>query len=80
MIGRRQTCEPCLIPPQRRAGESVLRAVLEVRVLAAMTVATGVGSWGVLRFPMPVDNVFLALIQLREPFVLNVLAYGYATL
>ena len=57
-----------------------MRAVLEVRVLAAMAVAASVGSWGVLRFPMPVDNVFLALIQIREPFVLNVLAYGYATL
>jgi hypothetical protein len=45
-----------------------------------MTVAAGVGSWGVLRFPMPIDNVFLALIQLREPFVLSVLSYGYATL
>ena len=45
-----------------------------------MAVAAGVGSWGVLRFPMPADNVFLALIQLRAPFVLDVLAYGYATL
>ena len=56
-----------------------MRTLLEVRVLAAMAIAAGVGSWGLLRFPMPADNVFLALIQIREPFVLNVLAYGYAT-
>ena len=55
-----------------------MRSVLEARVLVAMVVAAIVGTWGVLRHPFPIDNVFLSLIQLRRPFVVDVLAYGYA--
>src|SRR5215510_2000353 len=56
----------------------VMRAMLEARVLVAMVVAAAIGTWGVLRHPFPIENVFLSLIQLRRPFVLEVLAYGYA--
>lgn len=45
-------------------------------MLVAMAIAAIVGTWGLLRFPLPVDNVFLALLQVRKPFVLDLLAYG----
>ena len=57
-----------------------MRGILEARVLLAMLLSAAVGTWGLLRFPLPIDNVFLALIQIRKPFVFDVLAYGYATL
>jgi hypothetical protein len=57
-----------------------MRAVVEARVLIAMTVAAVVGTWGVVRFPIATDNVFLALIQLRKPAIFDAFAYGYATL
>ena len=56
-----------------------MRAILEARVLLAMAVSAVVGTWGLLRFPVSTDNVFLALIQLRKPVVFDMLAYGYAT-
>ena len=57
-----------------------MRAVLEARVLLAMAMSVAVGTWGLFRFPLPIDNLFLALIQIRKPFVFDVLGYGYATL
>lgn len=58
----------------------MLRTILEVRVLLAMCVATGVGAWGVHQYPVRTDDAFLGLIQLQNPFVFDVLSYGYATL
>jgi len=57
-----------------------MRAVLEARVLLAMAMSVAVGTWGLFRFPLPIDNLFLALIQIRKPFVFDVLGYAYATL
>jgi hypothetical protein len=58
----------------------MLRTVLEWRVVVAMAIATGVGTWGLHTFPVQSDNVFLALIQTRKPLVFHALTYGYATL
>ena len=49
-------------------------------MLVAMIVAAVVGTWGLLRFPVSTENVFLALIHLRKPILFDALAYGYATL
>jgi hypothetical protein len=56
-----------------------MRALVEFRVLVAMAISGAVGTWGVFTFPIPEDNVFLALIQLQKPVVFYLLAYGYAT-
>jgi len=58
----------------------MVRAVLEWRTVLAAAIATGVGTWGLHTFPVPADEVFLALIHLRKPLVFHALAYGYATL
>ena len=58
----------------------MLRAVVEARGLVAMLAAAGVGTWGLHTYPVRTDDVFLALIALRNPPVFRVLAYGYATL
>ena len=58
----------------------MLRLLLDARALVAMTVAAVVGTWGLFTHPINADNVFLAMIELRNPFVFNVIAYGYATL
>ena len=58
----------------------MLRTIVEARVLVAMLVAAGVGTWGLHAYPVRTDDVFLALIEARKPFVFQVLAYGYATL
>jgi hypothetical protein len=57
-----------------------MRALLASRGLLAMLVAAGVGGWGLQAYPMPIDDPFLAMIDLRKPVVFQVLAYGYATL
>jgi len=38
-------------------------------VLVAFVIAAAVGTWGVFTFPLPADNVFLALIRLQKPAV-----------
>jgi hypothetical protein len=43
-------------------------------------VAAGVGTWGLHAYPVRTDDVFLALVEARKPFVFQVLAYIYATL
>jgi hypothetical protein len=58
----------------------MFRAILEARVMLALTVATVVGAWGLTQYPVSTNNPFLGLIQLQNPFVFDVLAYGYATL
>jgi hypothetical protein len=44
-----------------------------------MIVAACVGTWGVWAYPMPTDNVSLAIIALRNPPVFHLLTYGYTT-
>jgi hypothetical protein len=56
------------------------KPIIHGRVLVAMTVALGVGAWGLRMHPMPLSNVFLALISLRAPTAMRVLSYGYAGL
>lgn len=58
----------------------MLRTVVEARGLVAMLVAAGVGTWGLHTYPVRTDDVFLALIEARKPFIFQVLAYVYATL
>ena len=58
----------------------MLRTVLEARGLVAMVAAASVGAWGLHTYPVRTDDVFLALIELRNPSVFRLLAYGYATL
>src|ERR1700674_876315 len=56
----------------------MLRRMLDARPLVAMVVAACVGVWGLSAYPLPMDNVFLELIELRNP-VFHVLASTYAT-
>ena len=58
----------------------MIRAVLDARALVVMALTAIVGTWGVYTFPFDRDNVFLALIELRNPTAFGVLTYGYATL
>jgi len=59
----------------------ILQALVQTRLLIAMIVAAGVGTWGVHAYPVRLaDDVFLQMIYVRKPFVFEVLAYGYATL
>jgi hypothetical protein len=58
----------------------MLRRVLEQRTVIAMVLATGVGVLGVHAYPIDRGNVYLQLIELRDPAVFFVLVYGYATL
>ena len=58
----------------------MLRKVLEQRTVIAMVLATGVGVLGVQTYPIDRGNVYLQLIELRDPAVFFVLVYGYATL
>jgi hypothetical protein len=43
-----------------------------------MIVAAGVGTWGLSAYPLPMDNVFLEIMALRNPAVLQLLGYTYA--
>src|ERR1700681_993704 len=58
----------------------MLARIVEVRVTLALIVAAVVGTWGLHAYPMRSDDVFLALVEARKPFVFGVLAYGYATM
>jgi hypothetical protein len=58
----------------------MLRMIVESRALLSMLLAGGIGTWGLYTYPMSRDDVFLALIELRNPLAFRVLAYGYATL
>src|SRR3954470_5257185 len=58
----------------------MLRTILDARALIAMVLAAAVGVWGLHAHPMSTDDPFLALIELQNPFALQMLAYGYATL
>lgn len=58
----------------------MLRMILDARGLVAMTLAACVGVYGLHRYPISTDNVFLVLIALQEPVAFQLLSYGYATL
>ena len=45
-----------------------------------MLIALGVGAAGVHTYPVDRGNVYLQLIELRNPAAFLVLVYGYATL
>ena len=68
------------VPPEATAG-GVVRPVIKPRTrgLVAMVAAAGVGTWGLHTYPVRTDDVFLALIELRNPPVFHALVYGYAT-
>src|SRR6202171_2601807 len=57
----------------------MLRRMLDARPVVAMIVAAGVGTWGLSAYPLPMDNVFLEIMALRNPAVLQLLGYTYAT-
>src|SRR5438046_6554282 len=58
----------------------MFRTILGARAPLAMLIAGMAGACGLHQYPVDADNAFLGLIQLQNPFVFNVLAYGYATL
>ena len=58
----------------------MLRTILEARGLVAMLTAAAVGTWGLHTYPVRMDDVFLSLIELRNPPVFRLLVYGYAAL
>ncbi len=58
----------------------MLRTILDARPLVAMIVAAVIGTIGLHVYPLPTDDVFLALIALRTPAIFHTLAYGYATI
>ena len=65
---------------REREGRAMVRAILGARGLIAMVIAAGDRHWGLHAYPVQTDNLFLALIALKKPFVFSVLTYGYATL
>src|SRR5229473_5743651 len=56
----------------------MLRTILDARPLVAMIVAAVIGAIGLHVYPLPTDDVFLALIAWRTPTIFQMLAYGYA--
>jgi hypothetical protein len=54
--------------------------LVEQRVVVAMLIALGVGAAGVHTYPVDRANVYLQIIELRNPAAFLVLAYGYAAL
>jgi hypothetical protein len=58
----------------------MMRSLIEARVLIAMTIAAGIGTYGLRTFPARSDQVFLSVIEARRPDVYYGLVYGYAAL
>ena len=58
----------------------MIRMLVEQRVVVAMLIALGVGTAGVHAYPIDRDNVYLQIVELRDPAAFLVLAYGYAAL
>jgi hypothetical protein len=54
--------------------------ILEQRALIAMLIAMGVGTAGVHAYPVDRANVYLQIIELRNPTAFLLLVYGYAAL
>ena len=57
-----------------------MRMLLEYRGAFNLAVAAVVGTLGQRAWPFPADNVFLAVIDARKPWLFDGLAYVYATL
>src|SRR5882672_6686615 len=57
-----------------------MRAVLEYRAPITLTLAGVVGTLGLQAWPFPADNVFLAVLEARKPWLFDGLEYLYATL
>src|SRR5438128_12116632 len=57
-----------------------MRAVLAYRAPLALALTAIVGTIGLRGWPFPADNVFLAVIEARKPWLFDGLAYLYATL
>jgi hypothetical protein len=57
-----------------------MRAVLEYRAPITLALAGVVGSVGLRAWPFPADNVFLAVLEARNPGLFDGLKYLYATL
>ena len=58
----------------------MIRMLVEQRVILAMLIALGVGAAGVHAYPVDRGNVYLQIIELRNPAAFLVLVYGYAAL
>ena len=58
----------------------MFRVLLAQRALVAMLIAMVVGVVGVHAYPVDRSNVYLQLIELRNPAAFLVLEYGYAAL
>jgi hypothetical protein len=58
----------------------MLLKMLEFRTLVAMLIALGVGALEIHAHPVDRTDIYLQLIELRNPTVFFVLVYGYATL
>lgn len=58
----------------------MVRRMVAFRGVVSLLIAAGVGIWGLHARPLPVDDPFLGLIAIQDPFAFHVLAYGYAAL
>jgi hypothetical protein len=57
-----------------------MRAVLDYRGPITLALAGVIGVVGLQRWPFPAENVFLAVMEARKPWLFDGLAYLYATL
>src|SRR5215468_9892233 len=57
-----------------------MRGLLEYRAAINLVIAAAVGTVGLRGWPFPADNVFLAVLEARKPWLFDGLAYLYATL
>jgi len=58
----------------------MLQAFIEARATVSLAIAVAIGTLGLQAYPLSVDNVFLAMIQLRAPRVFFGIGYAYALL
>ena len=56
-----------------------MRFLVEYRFVLSLACSVGAGVAGLHAWPFPAENVFLALIQARQPAVYAGLLYTYAT-
>jgi len=57
-----------------------MRVVLEHRAPINLAVAGVIGTLGLHAWPFPAENVFLAVLAVRKPWLFDGLAYLYVTL
>src|SRR5688572_20042759 len=57
----------------------MFQQLLAARGLIGLMATAAIGTWGVLTYPVDVENPFLGLIAIQKPAVFHVLSYGYAT-